>query len=308
MRLGIDLGGTKIELIALAPDNKEVFRKRIATPQNDYHETLNALTCLIFDAETRLATKGTVGIGIPGTLSPDHGRVKNANSVCLIGQNLKNDLEAKLSRPVRIANDADCFTLSEASDGIAESYNTVFGVILGTGVGGGISVNKTLLSGPNAITGEWGHNPLPWQNAHDLPLPPCYCGKSGCIETYLSGPGFKHSYISQGGQDLPPEKIIASLPDDKLASTAFKYYVDRLARSLSTVINLLDPDAIVLGGGMSNIDSLYLPVKQAWSSYVFSDKVNTQLLKAQYGDSSGVRGAAWLWTLDEADRYSVKID
>lgn len=300
MRFGIDLGGTKIEIIALAKGNKEVYRKRLPTPQNAYYDTLNAITTLVDEAESRLAVTGTVGIGIPGTLSPDNGRVKNANSVCLIGQNLQQDLEARLLREVRIANDADCFILSEASDGSAAPYNTAFGVILGTGVGGGISINKTLLSGPNAIAGEWGHNPLPWPNKHDLPLPPCYCGKQGCIETFLSGPGFKQSYLSLGGENLSPSEIIARLDKDSKAEIAFTDYIDRLARSLATVINILDPDVIVLGGGMSNVQEIYPQVEKVWSSYVFSDKVNTQLVKALHGDSSGVRGAAWLWHENES--------
>lgn len=299
MRFGIDLGGTKIEIIALAKGNKEVYRKRLPTPQNAYDEILATITALVQEAESKLAVTGTVGIGIPGTLSPDHGRVKNANSVCLIGKNLRQDLEARLLREIRIANDADCFTLSEASDGSAAPYNTAFGVIVGTGVGGGITVNKTLLSGPNAIAGEWGHNPLPWPNDHDLPLPPCYCGKHGCIETFLSGPGFKQSYLSLSGKNLPPAEIIALLDIDNKADIAFKYYIDRLARSLATVINILDPEVIVLGGGMSNVQAIYPCVEKVWSSYVFSDKVNTKLVKALHGDSSGVRGAAWLWQEDE---------
>lgn len=300
MRFGIDLGGTKIEIIALEKGNKEVYRKRLPTPQKAYHNTLDTITALVQEAESHLAVTGTVGIGIPGMLSPDNGLVKNANSVCLIGQNLRQDLETKLLREVRVANDADCFILSEANDGAAASFNTAFGVILGTGVGGGITVNKALLSGPNAITGEWGHNPLPWPNKHDLPLLPCYCGKHGCIETFLSGPGFKQSYLSLSGQSLSPIEIIALLEKDDKADIAFSYYIDRLARSLATVINILDPDVIVLGGGMSNIAKIYPLVEKMWSSYVFSDKVNTKLVQALHGDSSGVRGAAWLWHEDES--------
>lgn len=295
MRFGIDLGGTKTEIIALENGNKEVYRKRLPTPQGSYQDTLNTIVQLVTEAERSLSIKGTVGLGIPGTLSPDHGRVKNANSTCLIGQNLQQDLESKLSRSVRIANDADCFTLSEASDGAAEPYNIAFGVILGTGVGGGVCVNKSLLNGPNGITGEWGHNPLPWQNKDDLPLPPCYCGKNGCIETFLSGSGFKQHYHALSGQNLSPPDIIALLNKDNIADRAFALYIDRLARSLATVINTLDPDIIVLGGGMSNIQAIYSQVEKRWPLYVFSDKVNTKLVQAQHGDSSGVRGAAWLW-------------
>ncbi|UZE94990.1 ROK family protein [Alkalimarinus alittae] len=299
MRFGIDLGGTKIELIALANNNQEVYRKRLPTPKNAYVETLNTITQLVADAESTLSVTGSLGIGIPGTLSPDHGLVKNANSTCLIGQKLKEDLQVRLSREVRIANDADCFTLSEACDGAASADNIVFGVILGTGVGGGITINKSLLHGPNAITGEWGHNPLPWPQTHDRPLPPCYCGKQGCIETYLSGPGFKHSYQALSGNSLSPVEIMSRYNQDPHATLAFSYYTDRLARSLATVINILDPDVIALGGGMSNIDAIYPQVEKQWLSYVFSDKVNTRLVKAQHGDSSGVRGAAWLWGEDE---------
>ncbi len=300
MRFGIDLGGTKTEIIALAKGNKEVYRKRRPTPQNNYHGILNTIASLVHEAESQLAITGTVGIGIPGTLSPDHGLIKNANSVCLIGEDLQHDLKNRLQREVRVANDADCFTLSEASDGAAAHCNTAFGVILGTGVGGGITINKTLLKGPNGITGEWGHNPLPWPNQHDQPFPPCYCGKQGCIETFLSGPGFKHSYWSLTGQNLSPSEIVALLETNDKADIAFTNYIDRLARSLATVINILDPDVIVLGGGMSNIQAIYQQVEKVWSSYVFSDKVNTKLVKALHGDSSGVRGAAWLWHENES--------
>lgn len=307
MRFGIDLGGTKTEIIGLAPQNAEIYRKRIATPVNNYQGTLDNIAQLILEAESQLSVKGTIGIGIPGTLSPDHGLVKNANSVCLIGQDLKKDLQSKLNREVRIANDADCFTLSEACDGAAKDARSVFGVIIGTGVGGGIAINKTLLQGPNGIAGEWGHNPLPWPNDHDLPLSPCYCGKQGCIETFLSGPGFQQRYLSLSGQVLAPIEIMTLAaqhedPTSKLARHAFNLYADRLARALATVINLLDPDKIVLGGGMSNIGLLYPEVEKRWLKYVFSDKVNTSLIKAQHGDSSGVRGAAWLWSEKEAAR------
>lgn len=298
MRLGIDLGGTKIELIALANNGNELLRQRVPTPQGSYTKTLNAITALVHHAESTLLEKGSLGVGIPGTLSPDHGRVKNANSTCLIGKNLKGDLERQLKRNVRIANDADCFTLSEASDGAASAANSVFGVIIGTGVGGGIVINQSLISGPNAICGEWGHNPIPWTNQSDLPLPPCYCGKKGCIETYLSGPGFARDYLSLGKEAKNAMEIAQQLNTDPDAGITIKRYINRLARSLSMVINILDPEMIVLGGGMSNIDAIYPGVEKEWKNYVFSDKVNTKICKAQHGDSSGVRGAAWLWPLN----------
>ncbi len=297
MRLGIDLGGTKIELIALAGSGEVLLRKRIPTPQGSYKNTLDAIISLVQDAESTLLEKGSLGIGIPGTLSPDHGHVKNANSTCLIGKNLKNDIEIRLKREVRIANDADCFTLSEASDGAGTGASSVFGVIIGTGVGGGIAINQSIISGPNAICGEWGHNPIPWTNESDLPLPPCYCGKNGCIETYLSGPGFERDYFSLSKENKTAVEITRRLNQDPHADMAIERYINRLARSLSTVINILDPEVIVLGGGMSNTNAIYQGVENEWKNYVFSDKVNTKIFKAQHGDSSGVRGAAWLWPL-----------
>ena len=295
MRIGIDLGGTKIELIALASNGTELLRKRVSTPQGSYESTLNAIISLVHNAESTLQEKGSLGIGIPGTLSPDHGHVKNANSTCLIGKDLKGDIEARLKRDIRIANDADCFTLSEASDGSAASAASVFGVIIGTGVGGGIAINQSLISGPNAICGEWGHNPLPWQTQADHPIPPCYCGKKGCIESYLSGPGFERDYLSLSKEKKTAIEIAKRINSDPYANEAIEKYINRFARSLSTVINILDPEVIVLGGGMSNIDAIYQGVEKVWQNYVFSDKVNTKICKALHGDSSGVRGAAWLW-------------
>lgn len=297
MRLGIDLGGTKIELIALARSGDELLRKRVPTPQGSYINTLDAITSLVNYAESTLFEKGSLGIGIPGTLSPDHGHVKNANSTCLIGRDLKSDLEIRLKRKVRIANDADCFTLSEASDGAAADATSVFGVIIGTGVGGGIVINQSLIGGPNAICGEWGHNPMPWSNQSDLPFPPCYCGKKGCIETYLSGPGFERDYFLLSKVKRTAIEITQLINKDPHADMAIERYINRLARSLSTVINILDPEVIVLGGGMSNTDAIYQGVEKEWKRYVFSDKVNTKIFKALHGDSSGVRGAAWLWPL-----------
>ncbi|WP_136680125.1 ROK family protein [Neptunomonas sp. XY-337] len=289
MRIGIDLGGTKIELIALDNSGVELLRQRVATPQGDYLGTVDTIANLVTHAEQHLGATGTVGIGIPGTISRDSGIVKNANSTCLIGQPLQQDIEHRLKREVRFANDADCFTLSEATDGAGRNTDIVFGVILGTGVGGGITVCKQLLAGANQITGEWGHNPLPWPQQADLPSPPCYCGRSGCIETYLSGPGF--SKLIGGELDL--EKYWQQHHE----SEACYHYLDRLARSLASVINILDPHTIVLGGGLSNIERLYSEVPKRWGKYIFSDRVHTQLKRAVHGDSSGVRGAAWLWPL-----------
>ncbi|MCF7968341.1 MAG: ROK family protein [Methylococcaceae bacterium] len=296
IRLGIDLGGTKIELIALDADGAEVCRRREATPQGDYWGTLETIRQLVLRAERERGETGSVGIGTPGAVSRATGRLKNSNSVCLNGQPLIEDLERVLGRPVRMANDADCFALSEASDGSAAGRPVVFGVILGTGVGGGIVVKGRLLQGPNAIAGEWGHNPLPWPQADELPGPECYCGKRGCIETFLSGPGLARDFLQQSGQSLTGVDILARAESgDAEAESAFQRYEDRLARGLAHVINLLDPDAIVLGGGLSNCDRLYEEVPKRWGRYVFSDRVDTLLLPPRHGDSSGVRGAAWLW-------------
>jgi fructokinase len=269
LRFGIDLGGTKIELIALEASGTELLRRRVPTPQGDYAETVRVLSGLVLDAESSLKQSGTVGIGMPGAFSLKTGLVKNANSTCLIGHDLKGDVERALGREVRFANDANCFALSEAVDGAGRGAKVVFGVILGTGVGGGIVVNGEVLTGPNAIAGEWGHNPLPLPGKEDLPLPDCYCGRQGCIEAYLSGPALQRD------------------PD-------MDRYEDRLARALAGVINVLDPDVIVLGGGISNVQRLYANVPERWGKYVFSDEVATRLLPPVHGDSSGVRGAAFL--------------
>ncbi len=275
-RIGVDLGGTKIEAAVLRADGAQSLRKRVPTPQGDYRATVAAVAGLVADVEATLRVKGKVGVGIPGALSRVTGRVKNSNSVCLIGQPLKQDLEAALEREVRLANDANCFALSEAVDGAARGARVVFGVILGTGVGGGIVVDGKVLEGPNSIAGEWGHNPLPLPAGADLPLPACYCGRAGCIETYLCGPALERD----GGAADP---------------AAMARYEERLARSLAGVINVLDPDVIVLGGGLSNIDRLYENLPRLWGAHVFSDRVDTRLAKNLHGDSSGVRGAAWLW-------------
>ncbi|HSA71098.1 MAG TPA: ROK family protein [Burkholderiales bacterium] len=284
LRIGIDLGGTKIEALALDAAGREVIRKRISSPRGDYAATVSAISSLVSELG-----EGSVGIGIPGALSQVTGLVKNANSTWLIGQPLKEDLEKALGRPVKLENDANCFALSEATDGAGKGAAVVFGVILGTGVGGGIVVNGKVLSGANAIAGEWGHNPLPLPSAQDLPLPDCYCGRAGCIETYLSGPGLARDHELRTGRRLPPEEIVS------LGDQSVERYVERLARALASVINLLDPEVIVLGGGMSKVGRLYTEVPRLWSRYVFSDHVATRLAPPVHGDSSGVRGAARLW-------------
>ena len=295
MRIGIDLGGTKIEGIALDKSGHERVRKRVASPRS-YDATIAAIRDLVAALETETNEQGAVGIGMPGAISPATGLVKNANSTWLIGHPFGRDLEAALGREVRLANDADCFALSEATDGAAAGAKSVFGVILGTGVGGGIVVNGALLSGPNAIAGEWGHNSLPFVLADEMPGPDCYCGKKGCIETWLSGPGFAADYMRDTREALSPEAIVAAAEaGNRPARLALRRYADRLARALSHVINILDPHAIVLGGGMSNIAALYDEVPSRWGAYVFSDSVSTPLLRHKHGDASGVRGAAWLW-------------
>jgi len=293
MRLGIDLGGTKIEIIALAPDGRELLRRRIATPQGDYLATLMAIAGLVEEAEQALGARGTVGVGMPGAESPENGRIKNANSTCLIGQPLRRDLQALLQREVRLANDANCFALSEALDGAGAGATAVFGVILGTGVGGGLVWQGHAVSGANRIAGEWGHNPQPGEAA---PLPPCYCGRRGCVETFLSGPGLAADHQRASGEALTPPQIISGAATGDAACVAtLERYEARLARALAVVINIVDPDVIVLGGGLSNLDRLYAKVPRLWTAQVFSDTVRTRLLPPRHGDSSGVRGAAWLW-------------
>jgi fructokinase len=289
IRIGVDIGGTKIEALALDPAGREVFRKRVATPRGDYDATISAVKGLVAEIDSSSGVRGSVGIGIPGALSRATGLVKNANSTWLIGRPLKQDLEKAIGREVRLENDANCFALSEAVDGAGQGAEVVFGVILGTGVGGGIVVDGRVLTGPNAIAGEWGHNPLPLPTASDLPLPPCYCGRVGCIETYLSGPGLARDHKAVTGESASPEEIV------ERSSDTISRYEERLARALATVINLLDPDVIVLGGGMSNIERLYGEVPRLWGQHVFSDRVTTRLARHAHGDSSGVRGAAWLW-------------
>lgn len=298
VRIGIDLGGTKIEIAALAPDGSIRLRRRVPSSGN-YHHILGEIVELVRSAEGELREQGTIGIGTPGTVSRATGRMKNANNVCLNGEPLLEDLELRLGHRVRIANDANCFALSEAVDGAAAGARTVFGVILGTGVGGGIIVDGTVIEGPNGITGEWGHNPLPAPTGDDFPQPPCYCGRAGCIETYLSGPGWAADYARHNPGDSPPPdapRVLArARGGDKTAQRSLDLYCDRLARALGSVINLLDPDVIVLGGGLSNVDELYAEIPRRWDRYVFSDRVDTRLVRNRHGDSSGVRGAAFLW-------------
>jgi len=296
VRIGIDLGGTKIEGIVLAPDGEELVRERVATPPDDYQATLAAIVDLVAMLEKSVARQCSIGVGMPGSRSRATGLVKNANSVCLNGMPLHRDLESMLGRPLRFANDADCLALSEASDGAAAGAGIVFGVIVGTGTGGGIVVNGRLLSGPNGISGEWGHNPLPWPRVDERPGFECYCGQHGCIETWLSGPGMSRDHYLAHGKELQPFIISQcdELGDMRCRDTMTRY-ADRMARALASVINVLDPDVIVLGGGVSNIASLYKDVPWYWGQYIFSDRVDTKLVRARHGDSSGVRGAAWLW-------------
>lgn len=302
MRIGVDLGGTKIEAIALADSGEIVARLRVDTPRS-YDATVAAMGALVETVEQQAGERGTVGIGIPGAIVPDTGLVKNANSVWLIGRPLGRDLEARLGRPVRIENDANCFAISEASDGAADGANVVFGVILGTGVGGGIVVGGRCLDGVNLIAGEWGHNPLPWMTPEEYPGPECYCGKRGCIESFLSGPGFAAEFALATGEPVSPSEIISRAESgDARATAAVKRYHDRLARGFASVINLLDPDVIVLGGGMSNLPELAESVSARLGDYVFSDHVATRVVRNRHGDSSGVRGAAWLWPLGRPAR------
>lgn len=295
MRIGIDLGGTKIEAIALDADGRERFRQRVPTPRGDYRATVEAVASLVAQAEVVVGSS-TVGVGMPGVVSPATGLVKNANSTWLNGRPLSEDLAARLERPVRLANDANCFALSEATDGAAAGMAVVFGVILGTGVGGGLVVNGRVVTGANAIAGEWGHNPLPWPDAGEWPGPPCYCGRTGCIETFLSGPGVARDHDARTGRNLDPAGIVAAAAaGDADAQESVSRYERRLARGLASVINVFDPDAIVLGGGVSNIVRLYERVPRLWTEFVFSDVIVTRLVRAVHGDSSGVRGAAWLW-------------
>jgi fructokinase len=296
IRFGIDLGGTKIEIVALASGGRELLRRRVATPHEDYGGILGAIAMLVRDAEAGLGESGTVGIGTPGSISRATGLLRGSNSISLNGKPIKADLEGLLGREVRVSNDANCFALSEACDGAGKDSETVFGAILGTGVGGGIVARGNVLVGPNAIAGEWGHNPLPWPTDDERPGARCFCGHTGCIETFLSGPGLERDYFSATRKRLTSIDIEAGAAGgDAGCEQAMRRYEARLARALAHVINILDPDTIVLGGGMSNMQRLYAAVPVLWAAWVFSDRVDTALVRNAHGDSSGVRGAAWLW-------------
>ena len=293
--IGVDLGGTKIEVIALDESGAELLRRRRATPRGTYEGTLDAIAGMVEEAERELGCSATVGIGHPGAISPATGLIKNANSTWLNDRPLDRDLMARMGRPIAFSNDANCLGLSEATDGAGAGSPVVFAVILGTGVGGGIAVHGRILTGPNAIAGEWGHNPLPWPRDEERPGPPCYCGLAGCVETWLSGPGLAGDHARVTGTKLAGPAIVAGAEaGDASCLASLERYEDRLARALATVINLLDPDVVVLGGGVSNIRRLYDRVTDLWPRYVFSDTVRTKLLPPVHGDSSGVRGAAWL--------------
>jgi len=298
-RIGIDLGGTKIEAIALSASGSILARRRVATPRGNYELTVRAIVDLVSAIEQELGASGTVGIGTPGAISPATGLIKNANSTALIGHALDKDLSSALDREVRLSNDANCFALSEAVDGAAAGAEIVFGVIIGTGTGGGIAVRGAILTGLNGIAGEWGHNPIAWPRPEELPGPQCYCGRQGCLETFLSGPGLSRDFRDATGEHLePPEIVRLAKANDQKAEACLSRYEDRLARGLAHVINILDPQVIVLGGGMSNIQRLYQRVPRLWHQYVFSDRVDTKLVRPVHGDSSGARGAAWLWPLE----------
>ena len=303
LRFGIDLGGTKIEIVALDSCGKELLRRRVPTPQGDYRGTVCAIAALVESVESELGQRGCVGLGIPGAESAVDGRIKNANSTCLNGQPLRRDLQALLQRDIRIENDANCLALSEAVDGAGSEAQVVFAVILGTGVGGGIVAHGRLLTGANHIAGEWGHNPLPNPEEETFPPARCYCGREGCIETWLSGPGLTADHARHTGRMLDAAAIASRAGQgDADCEAALQRYERRLAKSLAQVINILDPEVIVLGGGLSNLERLYANVPALWAEHVFSDTVRTRLVRNRHGDSSGVRGAAWLWnTSDHRD-------
>ncbi len=301
IRIGVDLGGTKIEVVAFGAEGAPWWKRRAPTPHDDYEGTLAAVGRLVEAAESELGLArgaASVGVGMPGSISRATGLLRGSNSVCLNGQPIARDLAARLERPVRITNDANCFALSEAVDGTGAGANVVFGVILGTGVGGGIAVAGHVLDGPNAIAGEWGHNPLPWPRDDERPGAHCFCGHDGCIETWLSGPSLARDHARHHQGTMSAEAIVAAAAaGDVAANGTLARYEERLARALAHVINLLDPDVIVLGGGLSNIDRLYVNVPACWRPWVFSDRVDTRLVRNAHGDSSGVRGAAWLWNI-----------
>lgn len=295
MRIGIDLGGTKIEAAVLDSAGTIMARRRVPTPRGDYDASIAAIVTLVADLEQEAGERCTVGVGMPGTISRATGLVKNANSTWLNRRPFDRDLCAALHRDVRFSNDANCFALSEAVDGAAAGAHVVFGVIVGTGTGGGVVVDRQVIEGRNGVAGEWGHNALPWPEPSELPGPPCYCGRSGCIETFLSGPGLAADYARANGETIDGEQVVArAAGGETAANAALERYEHRMARALASIINVLDPDIIVLGGGLSNIERLYRHVPRLWGRWVFSDRVNTPLVKAKHGDSSGVRGAAWL--------------
>lgn len=296
VRLGVDLGGTKIACVVLADDGRELWSERLSTPRHDYQATIEAIAGLIARADAAAGISCPVGLCLPGAISPATGLVKNANSTWLNGQPFRQDLERRVGRDVRLANDANCLAISEATDGAGAGADVVFGVILGTGTGGGLVVGGRVLTGPNAIAGEWGHNPLPWPDSEESPGPSCYCGLDGCIETFLSGPGIAADYQRRGGGIVTPETIVARADkNEPLAKATLRAWTRRLAKSLATVINVVDPDIIVVGGGLSRLEFIYTDVPKQWNAWVFSDRVDTRIVPARFGDASGVRGAAWLW-------------
>ncbi len=295
MRFGLDLGGTKMEAVLLDDTDEIVWRERRPTPAEDYQAIIETMAALVEQGAKETAQEMTIGIGMPGSLSPKTGLVRNSNTQCLNGRNIKRDLERTMVREVRLANDANCFALSEATDGAGAGAQSVFGVIIGTGCGGGLVFDGKLVNGANGIGGEWGHNPLASPTADELPGPPCYCGRLGCNEVWISGSGFARDHTAITGEKLTAEQIIAS--DSVAAKASFERLCDRIARALGAVINVVDPDAIVLGGGLSNVDALYSNIPKIWSKYIFSDVIETRLVKNKHGPSSGVRGAAWLWPL-----------
>jgi len=299
MRIGIDLGGTKIEGIVMNENGEIPERIRKPTPKGDYDGIVATVKEIIDELETRVTGEHTVGIGTPGAVSPTTGLLKNSNSTALNGRPLHKDLSKALNREIRFTNDANCFALSEAIGGAADGEDVVFGVIIGTGTGAGVVVRRRVLKGPNAIAGEWGHNPLPWPRPEELPGPQCYCGKTGCIETFLSGPGMAADHRRRTTSNISSKEIVSLAQNgDSDAEETLQRYEARLARGLAHVINILDPNAIVLGGGLSNITRLYENIPKLWGDYIFSDSVNTRLLEPRYGDSGGVRGAALLWELE----------
>ena len=297
MRIGIDLGGTKIEGIVLENNGQIPIRERVPTPSHDYGEIVKSIAELVNSIEKQYGDTGSVGIGIPGSASAQTGLIRNANTICLIGNDLQGDLETLLKRPIRLANDADCFALSEASDGAGQNSNSVFGVIIGTGCGSGIVINKQLVQGANRIAGEWGHNPLPWPRDNERPGEKCYCGQNGCLETWLSGTGFARTYLEAGGTKITAKEVMQRVSQgEPLAIDILEQYIDRMARSLAVIINIIDPETIVLGGGMSHVSQLYSEVPKRWDQYIFSpEPAATELKPPVHGDSGGVRGAAWLW-------------